>query len=154
MSQHLYRDSQMSAIDNFLSRFQEISDWYHPDDKELGFYRATILCRDNRSALAEVLGARHEVSTGEFRHDVWRVEHGGLAFWVATAKGKGTSIAVETAGRGQPWQDGVWSDHDIEEIVGFLDTLFRKLHAAQSDWMPPGWVPPEDAVAMSSAPTP
>lgn len=131
---------------------QPLSGWFGhtATDVRLAFYRSSMLHGDNAARLASIYGPPHQTYAAEVRNRVWRTEHEGLGFWVFSSKG-GTSFAVEAGDRGEPISFDAWSPYEVEQIHGFLDDLFRRLHACQPGWMPQDWAPPEDAVLPKKA---
>lgn len=97
-----------------------VRSWFEADaDKELGFDRAMVVLGDNRAALAQIYGKRHQTFTSEFRYDIWRIEFEGLYFWLLSAKAKGTCIEVESP--------EVWGRDDGYHVVSFLNSLYADL---------------------------
>lgn len=101
--------------------------------------RMTTLSRDNRAHLHAAFGPPHQRWTREYRFNVWRIEHGGLVFWVLSHKSKGTCIEIQHDT--PPW-DG-WPDEDERIVVSFLERLYAELHTREPPWEPPAEASPD-----------
>ncbi len=94
-------------------------------DSQLGFDRTMVVMGSSREEVARLYGPRDQTFTGEFRHDVWRIEHEGLYFWVLSAKTKGTGVEIE--------MPEVWGAGDEHKVISFLDNMYTELKALEDE---------------------
>lgn len=129
MPQPRYQDSTCCDVDNLACA----RDWFSASDPRERWRRVATLSRNNGAHLEALYGPRHQRWTGSERFDVWRVEHGGLTFWLLANREKGTCIEVECAT--PPW-DG-WPETAERAVASFLDTLYAALKEREAPWEPP-----------------
>jgi len=132
-----------------ICNFEAVSDWFASGgNRELAFYKSSLLHRDNRDTLPILFGPPQDSFVRGHRFTAWRFEQDGLVFWVWTAKDKGSDIEVECPEGAAPWDAGGWPAWTAEVMVEFVDSLFRRLHAVKPGWMPPRWTPAAEDVAL------
>lgn len=113
--------------------FESRGRWGHPsasrddgDQRRDAFGRSSLVLRNNRQRLAALLGPPTQYWTGEFRFHVWPLRHGGTDFYLLTAKGKGTCVAVAC-----PWE-ALRSRQVTRDARGLLEALHDGLAAQEA----------------------